>query len=129
MNLSNEQYLTAVIKEIENIKKYASDEALNNLEWDTFSPGDIHNCIYGKMHGHCRNTSAMVMIGKCCYRYSTSAKLGDTEIFGKKKDIISDNTIYMSILEAYIVDYPKYNEAIIEYLRGERKTLPKLTLS
>jgi len=128
MKLSNEQYLKAVRKEILNLKKHASKKDLKNLDFESFDPKGVGNCIYGKMYGYCRSGSAMTMINKCCHKHSVKTPT-DRKEFGKKEDIMEYRTTHISMLEAYIIDYPQHNKQILQYLRGERKTLPKLTLS
>jgi len=47
MKLSKPDYLKAVRTELENIKKYATQDQIDQLDFDKFDPGSNTDCIYG----------------------------------------------------------------------------------
>jgi len=130
--ISPKQYVNAVTKEIINIKKNASKEALSKLDFETLNPKNSNHCIYGQMYDHCRTSNAVRIIKKCC-----------SEVVAPMSSINSSNILfdvgfikatkygylsYVSMLEKYIAIYPKQNKQIINYLKGTGK-MPEITIS
>ena len=99
-----QENIQSVITEIETIKEHATDEEKARLNWGTFDPSDSTLCIYGQMTGDCCSTRSFEFL-----------KLSGDD----------DCRCY---LEAYIMDYPKHNQQILQYLKGEITELPDLSV-
>lgn len=55
-----------VIEEATNLKKYATKEELNKLNYETLNGGSVVNCIYGQMTDNCLSQRSQNLIIKCC---------------------------------------------------------------
>ncbi len=129
--MNKQEYLSNVMQEIEAIKKHATETEIARLDFETLKPRYEKRCIYGQMTGGCYTPRALSLIRKCTPIVVEG--LGDrsytfsdikSEINGKptKGNIYNARKFY-SVLESYIVLKGSKNEKIIQYLKGETKTL------
>lgn len=131
MRYTKKQFLDDVSKEAKKLKKLATPEEKDNLNFSRFNPNGRSNCIYGQMTGDCRNNRAIELIGKCCIRYVKNPwQLEEINNFtGLKKNINGTKNetprslTYFSLIEAYIFMNLAKRENLIAYLKGERKDL------
>ena len=121
-----EKVIKHVKKEIENIKKHATEEEIGKLDFEKLDPARPRSCIYGQMTGRCTSYRSTFLINKCASRLQNISlfRCG----FVKEKGIdrawgFIDN---VSFLESFIIQKEYNNENIIKYLKGESKKL-KLT--
>lgn len=124
-------------QEINLIKKHATTEEIENLDFETFNPDVERQCVYGQMTGNCRSPRASVLIRKCCKRFVIrdgvgKAKIGYRAIIelingikSSKEDLgtAAWDAKYFSALETYILFPQTKNKKVISYLKGERDTL------
>lgn len=114
-------YFNNVLKEIINLKKYATQEELDNLNINKLIPDLNDNCIYGQLTGNCFSERATRLIIKCC----TSSVSFDTiksEETTKYKPR-EDNRYTYSFLEHCINTYCHNNTNIIAFLKSEINTI------
>lgn len=120
--------LEEVVIEAINLKKYATKEELNNLNYDRLAGAFFNSCIYGQMIGDCYSPRAKELIKKCCkIKYKdTDWKSDDFE----KIDDLQENNSYVSPIEKFLFIYKpttsdksnKINE-LIKFLKDEIQTL------
>lgn len=67
--VSYEQFIEAVEKEVNEIKKHATAKEIKNLDFNHLSPSNSRLCIYGQMTDSCWSKRAAELIFKCCERY------------------------------------------------------------
>ncbi len=130
--MNKKEYLSNAMQEIEALKKHATKEEIENLDFETFDPRAYSKCIYGQMTGDCHSSRALRLIRKCTPVvineiggfYSVFSDIKEN-INGKptRKNIHSNGRRFFSTLENYIVLIGAKNEEIIQYLKGETKTL------
>ena len=111
-----------VIEEATNLKKYATKEELDKLDYATLKEDDIFHCVYGQMTGMCYGYRATQLIDKCInFKYQHLHKNNEPII--SKRDI---NNGYYSPIERFLIAY-KGSEKIkklIDFLKDENiKTL------
>jgi hypothetical protein len=102
---TKKQFLADVTAEVKAIKKMATSKEIERLDFETFNPKLPRFCIYGQLTGYCRNKRANKLIKSCC-----------------KREIIIDY-LDLSPLENYITYSGSKNKMIIDYLKGDIKTL------
>jgi len=130
--MTKAEFLKDVEHEVEMLKKHATKEELNRLDFVNLDPADGMCCIYGQATGHCRSNRAQDLILKCCKR--VVAFDGDIpgEPFSQSiKPFINgapslsniDSCHHISSIESYIMLKGAKNQNIIKYLKGETKTL------
>lgn len=138
--MKKKEFIAMVKEEIINIKKHASDEELNRLDFNKFNPWYASQDIYGQMTGYCFNARTLGLIKKCTPIVVDD--LGAYDGLDKRKPLetfrdISGRISYekptdknvrcwardFSILELYITLKGAKNRGIIKYLRGESKEL------
>ncbi len=59
-----------VNEEALNLKKYATKEEIEKLDFTKLDPQDHRLCIYGQMTGHCANKRSIELQNKCTTPYS-----------------------------------------------------------
>lgn len=136
----SKKLITAVRKEIENLKVHATDREISRLNFEGFHPNLAHRCIYGQMALSCDNRRAQELMGLCCIR-QVFIKVDDrglseykailTKYTGEDFDYSEQDGevdtyrhyLYKSALEHYITLGGVDNENIIMYLKGETSTL------
>jgi len=101
-----------VKQEIENIKKFATKEQKDRLNFRYFSPMIADKCIYGLMTGDCRSKESNLLISKCI-DYKVEPRFMRCNLEHKN----------MTQLELYIQLEREYNKNIIEYIKGETNKL------
>lgn len=110
-----------VMKEINAIKKHATKEQIDKLNFKELRPSEYNNCIYGQMTGNCESKASLKLIRKCCTR--TVDAIGDLfqgSYTASRSKRTNEN---FSLLERFIYMESQNNEDIIAYLRGEKKEL------
>ena len=108
------------MKEIENIKKYATLAQIAKLDFSKLSPGNDNSCIYGQMTGDCDSKEGVAMINKCCTRLSKDQVLNE-----QLRVAIEDRVVFngYSALECYIMTNYANNKEILQYIKGEIDSL------
>lgn len=119
----DKNYLNKVKKEIYNIKKYATEEELSRLNFDTLAPDYYENCIYGQMTGSCFSIRGTELVILCCRTTTSFKEISDTYVQNVKP---RKTMLAHSYLEHYIYNYSSNNKHIIDFLRGE---VDKLTIT
>lgn len=119
-----------VIEEAKNLKKNATKEELENLNFEELDPDWPVKCIYGQMTGSCNSERAVNLIVTCAKRvYHSNCSNGKTlsnKLNGSPVGLHRNK--YWSPIEVFIIN-AKYNDSsemnnkLIQYLKGERKTL------
>lgn len=119
--------------EADNLRRFATEEELDSLDFSNLDSSDIHHCIYGQMTGNCLNKRALELIESCCETvYERKSEiLGIRRVYNKEcgiiKNIYSDDRLayYMSPIEKFIlIPFNHGNTiALINYLKGEAKEL------
>lgn len=125
----NKKLFELVIKEATDLKKYATKKQLSRLNIKTLNPDHTDLCIYGQMTGNCNSPEAQELILRCCERVYSTKNL-DSYLIEKarlsgKPVIVTTTRIYryMSPIEIFISRYPKYNDELIQFLKGKREEL------
>jgi len=138
--LTKSEFINDVIKEIKSLKKHATREELERLDFEAFSYSFVTDCIYGQMTGNCKSYRAKDLMDKSCVRVmSLPDGCGDIEdktfaevnnehfINGdyNKQTWIDEGRdwCYLSALEGYICLKNAKTKNIINYLKGETNTL------
>lgn len=135
MKLTKKEFIKNVKSEIKAIKKYATDEEKQNLNFKEFNPTSYQNCIYGQIANGCRTTRAVKLIRKCCISFihkecwlSIAAHQNTpndcNSITKTSKEKLSGG-FYFSSLELFIVDkyYQKFNRRVLQFIKGKTNTL------
>ena len=117
-----------VIAEAKKLKKNATKEELDKLEFNRLNTRNVNKCIYGQMTGYCFNDRAISLIEQSCTKVLTCDNSVD-EIRGflngsPKK---TSREKYWSPIEVFI-DRPRNktngnNKRLVAFLKGETKTL------
>lgn len=142
-------FLKAVEHEVKTLKKLATKEELENLNFEYLHPEFPQSCIYGQMTGECYSKRAKELMDKACIIVTNTGEegMGTEEFYGKtysqaKHLINGKNTgqgwkgepgsmfgsrsyAHLSALEAYICLKGAKTKSIISFLKGETE---KLTL-
>jgi len=111
--------LEAAIPEIIRLREMATSEEIQKLSMMDLEPLSEKDCIYGQMTGHCFSVRANHLIRNCAVK-------GFGTLTGYLQENVSPRhqaTHGYSALEVLIVNWPRYNTAIIRYLKGETDTL------
>ena len=135
MKLSKPDYLKAVRTELENIKKYATQDQIDELNIKWFNPQRSDNCIYGQMAGDCHNDEAVNLIRRCSVKYSIKnidiGTTGGVQILDKisKIDYYKyDHLRHFSLLERFVFQHPESNKSVINFLKN-KGNLPDILLN
>lgn len=114
------ELIELVKEEASKLKKFATKEELDRLDFKRIDPMSGFDCIYGQMTGSCFSTRALELVQKCAIPYSSSIYM-----FSEPK--LKFNEEYFrsySPIEYFIYNTNMYNNKIlIDYLKGKRKTL------
>lgn len=138
--LTKTEWLKSVAKEVKNLKEFATQKEIDRLNLENLTPNNFDSCIYGQMTGNCYSQRAATLINKCCEKFTkfpevvpfeTTFKESAHLINGKvkiKKELDgrepkNDGFGYYSSLEHYITLKDAKNKNIIQFLKGEVKTL------
>jgi hypothetical protein len=145
MTYTKKQFIEDVKKEARALKKTATVEEIDSLDFQHFNPESPSGCIYGQMTGNCRSKRASELIFNCCKRYvdmppDDHAYALPTN-FDEMKECINgekipgvksahdlyekrDDTIWhFSSIEAYIMMPDAKSANLIDYLKGTRNDL------
>lgn len=141
---SEEEFLSLVMQEIENIKLHATPDQINRLDFSTLHPESYNDCIYGQMTGFCRSPIAAELINACTpvvlsvdgikmnecggnFENLDRIKMFKVSPTGAPLKIIPVSyASRLSMLEVYIMtDKARgaVNENIIDYIKGTTKKL------
>lgn len=136
------KYPALVIKEARNLRKFATKEEKDRLDFMKLNSSSKFDCIYGQMTKNCFSVRAKELIEKSCSRvYSTSS--GDTweeyRLNGTPKGKYrredgannlypgEEKTSYFSPIEVFIARGDNWkngaNDRLVKYIKGEIKTL------
>lgn len=88
-----------VVKEVLNLRKYATKKEIEKLDLNTLNPEKSNFCIYGQMTGSCFSERAYTLLNKCTEPYSTYLSIMDNKSTEKK---FYDSSRDWSPLEFYI---------------------------
>lgn len=107
-----EKLIELVIKEAINLRKYATEEELNKLDFVTLDGTHGSFCIYGQMTGSCSSERTSDLQRLCTeFVYGKEFKL---EPVTKEMNI----TWYSSPIEKFVY-YNKKSLPLVQFLRGE----------
>lgn len=120
MNKATQELKEAALKEAQLIKKHATPEQLNNLQYRMLSPIDSELCVYGLMTRDCFSKEALVLIRKCAIPWSDS--LFD-ESESANDGFGQEHIRSFTAIEAYICRADAKLRSLIEYLKGDRESL------
>jgi len=143
MKVTQKQFLADVMHEIEMLKKHATIEEKEALNFNLFDPFFESTCIYGQLTGNCRSERSKELMGLSCTRvmnldFGASELKGYTfrkivsKINGEYKGqtwggkgftLLHRDWSYLSALEGYINLSKAKNKQIIAYIKGEIDTL------
>lgn len=115
-----------VIEEAKNLKKHASKEELNKLDFSKLNPDHEDNCIYGQMTGCCWSNRTISLLNKCTVPFSHHlinyfSPLKDRFTYSPFQEERSG--VDFSPIEFYICKPKSKNETLIKYLKGELEEL------
>ncbi len=129
-NISN-NLKRQVLREANNLKKYATKEELQRLNIELLVPKFQTACIYGQMTGDCYSPRASELIHKCAvpvaaqpsvfylYPVRNWVRRWWRGITGYDRG----NYRLFTAIEAYITAPGAKNHNLIKYLRGETQVL------
>ncbi len=122
-----------VIDEATNLKKHATKDELENLNFFLLDPTEKESCVYGQMTGHCENYRSKELIVSSCIRVFIPNKknIDDNELrapsLNGKPKIEQSRTDYYSPIEVFIWRKENQkngnNKRLIRFLKGKTKTL------
>lgn len=118
------QLTELVRQEAANLKKFAYKKELKNLDFNELNPLEYSRCIYGQMTGHCNSPRAIKLIRQCAEKVieSVGPVSQSNEINGSPKNL--KRYMFWSPIEVFVTHaIEKKNKALIDYLKGETKTL------
>lgn len=117
----DKNYIIKVKRELTNIKKYATVEELNNLNFYDLNPLDHRFCIYGQLTDSCYNERATELIKLCC-NTKTSFEGVDkySKLITEKPRFLNQGHTYV---EHFIIHHKEYNQHIVDFLKGETDKL------
>lgn len=116
MTYTKKQFLEDVAKEARALKKHATPEELDKLDFSNLWPNDVTLCVYGQMTGYCDSPRASELIKICANKFFIDSS-GDF-IYEKEFE-----EFRWSPLERYITHDDAQNKNLIAFLKGERKDL------
>ena len=113
-----------VIEEATNLKKHATQEELNKLDFSILHPNKTDRCIYGQLAESCFSHRAVDLMKTCAsrgYETNSSFEIYDCKINGPIKEL--DRRSFWSPIEVFI-DQPRNqengnNKILIDFLKGE----------
>lgn len=125
------QFFRSVEKEARNIKKFATEEEKQKLNFGRLAESQATQCYYGLMTGDCRQERAKKLMQQCCTVFfsnpATCIEGLSIAENGKERIKKRDYSFYVvfSSLETFGLIYSGNKEAakIIAFIKGERKTL------
>lgn len=117
-----------VLEEATKLRKNATKEEIEKLDFKYFDPDDKTQCIYGMMTGHCSTNRAVELIRASCSRvYDKHSSVGLDEPLSKTLNgspLDKHRNYWWSPIEVYIsYEDKEANYRLIQFLKGERETL------
>ncbi len=117
-------FLIAVIAEIKRIKRLATPEEIDKLNFSRFEHWSSNDCIYGQMTGHCSSDRARIIAPKKFADVDAETSRIHSNHKYKFKDQSFDKGTNFTALEKYLYMCPKTtHKHIIDFLKGKVKTL------
>lgn len=149
---SKRQFIADVTKEVKALKKHATKEELQNLDFNEFDPDKKEQCIYGQITGYCQSKRASELIFNCCVRFVRNDLEIDDKGFeaikeavngafvGRKKSLrslinnrnkhckfnnwgLNTEIGHLSAIESYILLPEANNKNLISFLKGNTNKL------
>lgn len=112
-------FLIAVRAEIKRIKRLATSEEIDRLDFSKFSHTNVMTCIYGQMTGHCYSDRARAIMPKSFNEISPG--FDDATKYKELTFKKGDDFTYM---EKYLyICSPNTRKHIIDFLKGKVKVL------
>ena len=139
--MKKSEFLKDVEHEVKTLKKLATKQELNRLDFSKLDTDHENLCIYGQITGSCASDRAEVLMNASCIRVMNLPDgVGDLEgatftdakpfINGKNEGqgwegygFSSRSYRHLSVLEAYICLKGAKNKHIIAFLKDEVKEL------
>ncbi len=127
-----------VKKEAAKIKKFATKDEIESLNFGRLNPDNVQACIYGQMTGNCYSERANELIVKCAERVYSGALPNTTQravsykeaklstLNGKPYNVSFRRDSYHSPIEVYISinqNHANKLKDLVNYLKGETKKL------
>jgi hypothetical protein len=107
-----------VKNEADGIRKYASSEEINRLDFTRIAPKSKSLCIYGQMTGDCYSARAYELLNLCTKPYSRTAHMvvkTRVESFETPRDF--------SPIETYLCFADPKIKNLVAYIKGESNKL------
>ena len=120
----------AVLYEILALRTRLTEDERARLDFDKLDPQNTHCCIYGQATGDCYSERAFKLISDCGHAF-TDVDISDEVWKLTKEPLIESSyqeTRSHTALEYWIIRHPRYNEAILTYLKLQTEELPLLVL-
>lgn len=112
----------AVLKEAKLLKKNATEQQLDALDFKILNGSNTTLCIYGQMTGCCFSPEAHNLILKCAVPWSDD--LLSCKVREKPKNGLENRASRsFTAIEHYICRKGANNKDLIYYLKGKRKKL------
>lgn len=121
-----EELKTLVLQEANNLKKYATPEELQSLDFEILYPSKPGLCIYGQMIGDCASPRAIELLNLCTKPYSEDLDVIETptqQYFPARSGGFGSDYAPFSPIEFYICQHGAKNAELIAYLKGETTNL------
>lgn len=123
MQYDKQDLIQKVIAEATKLREHATAQELDKLNFYTLEPRQGNLCIYGQMTGLCFSDRATKLINKCANPFSRSIEEFDIDGMLPKRFLRKYVFPSFTPIEFYIAQPGAKNEALIEFLKGERETL------
>lgn len=118
--MKKSEFLLEVKQELDNIKKLATKEEIDNLDTRTFKHTNSYLCIYGQMTGNCQSTRARDLYKKSYINVGYDS-IDLTYIPFKNQDLtLTKVNGNFTPLEKYLYMVKEsMHKKIIAYLKGD----------
>lgn len=136
MKYTGDQLIWDVLNEAIALRKNATFEERQRLNFDTLKAMSHHDCIYGQMTGDCFNKRAIELISISCTRYFRPGAVSFGNTIERITSFVNGITVNnlskrragifesrYSAIEAYITLPDAKIQNLITYLRGETQKL------
>lgn len=136
MKYTKKHFLADVAKEAKALKKNATKDELERLNFEVLDPGSSRACIYGQITGNCMEGRGIHLIEKSCKKFveirgidsiqrdgfiAVRENINGSKMPSKRKR--GELVRWLSSIESYIALPNAKNKNLIAYLKGERKDL------
>lgn len=104
-----------VFIEASNIKKHATKEEIDNLDFGSLDASSTKYCIYGQMTGSCHSTRSFYLIKFCAVQHfeDTNSEVPVTP------DRLDSFFRTFTAIENYIYRFPQNNKLLIDYIKDQ----------